>query len=334
MVARDAAWIDFNNDGAYQVGEEITQWNGTFTHPRTSSVITLYGQFTKLYAVKNDLTKADLTQAKRLQNLSLRDNLLTSLDVSKNINLTELFCYGNQLSSLDLSQNTALIRLDCEKNKLKSLNLEKNSSLSYLYCFSNELESLDVSHNPYLMELNCSGNKLKTLDLSANQSLQKFYCHNNLLEKESMGKMIATLVDRNSLEQGLIYVVEPQKTPADANVCTKSQVAALKAKNWLPLDYNAGKKPSEKVEYPGAEEQAVLGVETSELVLYPNPAQGFVVVENAHPYAQVWLYSMEGTTLMRAVCNAQGNVRLDLSALSRGSYLVQVGGRVEPLVVR
>ncbi len=47
------------------------------------------------------------------------NNLLTSLDVSKNTALTELVCYGNQLTSLDLSKNTALQLLGCFGNQIK-----------------------------------------------------------------------------------------------------------------------------------------------------------------------------------------------------------------------
>ena len=58
-----------------------------------------------------------------LQVLICRNNLLTTLDVSKNSKLVTLLCDINRLTTLDLSQNPKLANLNCELNYLTELNL-------------------------------------------------------------------------------------------------------------------------------------------------------------------------------------------------------------------
>lgn len=88
-----------------------------------------------------------------LTKLYCYENLLTTLDVSKNIALTELFCFNNQLTSLDVSKNTALTTLFCYNNQLTSLDVSKNTALTTLHCYENPLTTVDVSKNTALTEL-------------------------------------------------------------------------------------------------------------------------------------------------------------------------------------
>ncbi|MEG1301708.1 MAG: hypothetical protein RSC93_13470, partial [Erysipelotrichaceae bacterium] len=57
--------------------------------------------------------------------LECNENLLTSLDVSKNTLLTKLYCGGNQLTSLDVSKNTALNTFNCSPQN-RTLTYDKN----------------------------------------------------------------------------------------------------------------------------------------------------------------------------------------------------------------
>ena len=75
-----------------------------------------------------------------LTSLNCRNNILTSIDVSKNTKLTELNCGQNSLSSLDLSKNTELEYLSCGYNQLTFLDVSKNTALKNLYCNGNEIK--------------------------------------------------------------------------------------------------------------------------------------------------------------------------------------------------
>lgn len=116
-----------------------------------------------------------------LEVLICDDNIIESIDVSKNTNLEYLSVYENKISSLDISNNEDLISLDCGLNELKTLHLSNNSKLEELYCDCNLLTGLDVSKNTALETLYCSYNYLTKLDVSKNVNLSCLYCENNRL---------------------------------------------------------------------------------------------------------------------------------------------------------
>jgi len=97
-----------------------------------------------------------------LEVLSCANNLLATIDLSKNTELRYLDCRGNYLSSLDVTKNTELYDLDCSSNQLTGTMDLSNLHLLYaLYCDHNQLNRLilsprafseywsyiDVSHN-------------------------------------------------------------------------------------------------------------------------------------------------------------------------------------------
>ena len=155
-----------------------------------------------------------------------------------------LYCSSNQLTSLDVSNNTALTWLDCYSNRLS-----KNTALTWLDCYSNRLTILDVSKNTALKDFDCSSNQLTTLDVSNNTALTALLCHRNQIKGKAMDDLISSLPYNSS---GKIYgfaVISPSDDD-EGNVCTKSQVAAAKAKGWTPF-YKVG---NDWLEYEGSED--------------------------------------------------------------------------------
>jgi Leucine-rich repeat (LRR) protein len=203
---------------------------------------------TRLGCNNNQLTSLDVSKNTALRYLDCNRNQLTSLDVSKNTALTELNCYTNQLTSLDVSKNTELIDLSCEVNQLTSLDVSKNTKLTELYCYRNQLTSLDVSKNTALKNLYCLSNQLTSLDVSKNTALKYLYCYNNQLTSldvsntvlvklycyqnqikgDAMDALVASLPNEGSGTMRVIYNENEQ------NVMTTTQVAAAKAKGWIP----------------------------------------------------------------------------------------------------
>lgn len=103
-------------------------------------------------------------------------NTITSLDVNRTgitdltgiqdfTMLQSLSVYNNNLISLDVSKNLNLITLECMSTALTALDVSKNIALENLYCYSNELTTLDVSKNINLKVLDCHFNNLTTLNL-------------------------------------------------------------------------------------------------------------------------------------------------------------------------
>ena len=79
------------------------------------------------------------------------------------------------------------------------------------------------------------------------------------------------------------------------------------------------------------------GVETigeQTVRIYPNPAQTFVLIEGLQPASQVALYSMNGKQLYTGQTDQQGTLRIDLTALSDGVYLLVDEGWQKRLVVK
>ena len=96
-------------------------------------------------------------------------NLLTSIDLSKNKKLTKLICYRNSLTSLDLSENIKLIELICGASQIATLDLSEKSELKDLNCGNSRLTTLDISECPKLSALWCDIPTLKTVYMNTNQ---------------------------------------------------------------------------------------------------------------------------------------------------------------------
>uniref|UniRef100_A0A8C1IZQ1 PH domain leucine-rich repeat-containing protein phosphatase 2 n=1 Tax=Cyprinus carpio TaxID=7962 RepID=A0A8C1IZQ1_CYPCA len=134
---------------------------------------------------------------KHLTQLDLRDNQLTSLDLSSACSLETLQCQRNQLGALTLSGFT-LRTLHARDNRLTTVNI---------YPFPSQLTHMDLSRNllEYLPDWVCDSRKIEVLDVSHNLlselparcvslSLRKLLAGNNRLES------LADLLDHIPLE--------------------------------------------------------------------------------------------------------------------------------------
>lgn len=133
--------------------------------------IELFTNLQWLYCAGNQLTSLDVSKNLELGSLSCANNQLKDLDLSNNKKLVTLQCNGNQLTSLDISNNLYMENLDCSDNQLSNLDVAKNSKLLLLWCANNQLGSLDVSENKNLVSLKCRGNHLADFDLSLNKTM-------------------------------------------------------------------------------------------------------------------------------------------------------------------
>ena len=102
----------------------------------------------------------------------INSTVLTSFDVSENVQLTKLFAYGNsKVKNIDVSTLTKLTSLYAYSCALESLNVDNNVQLTDLRCYGNKIASLNVDNNAALETLDLSGTSLATLDVSKNTSL-------------------------------------------------------------------------------------------------------------------------------------------------------------------
>ena len=226
----------------------------------------------KLYCGMNYLTSLDITNNVALKRLLCYDNELTSLDVSKNTALTlldceenkitaldismcteleSLTCGDNELTQLDISNLTYLESLNCNDNYLTTLDVSSNPNLEYLKCYDNQLSSLDISNNPNLWLVFCDGNQISSLDFTNNPLLSFVSLTRNKISGQNMDNLISSLLQYEGTSAPNFDVIDYSEGDEE-NVCTKSQVAALKAKGWTPRYYN--EEEDEWTEYEGSDE--------------------------------------------------------------------------------
>ncbi len=159
-------WIDLNNNHQKDAGEDDISFHegededeGYYIADQkfriSAKTIRIYGKVKRLGCSSNQLTSLDISKNLNLKYLNCGSNQLTNLDVSKNVNLKTLSCSFNQLTSLDVSKNVKLEELVCYENQLTSLDVSKNLNLKWLSCEKNQLSSLDVSKNVKLELLIC-----------------------------------------------------------------------------------------------------------------------------------------------------------------------------------
>lgn len=94
--------------------------------------------------------------------LTLTSNELTSIDLTKLVNLSELYLNNNWIAPLDLSKNTKLTILSyngsSKGQKLTEIDLTKNIELTSLTMQSHELTSIDLSKNTKLTSVDLTKN--------------------------------------------------------------------------------------------------------------------------------------------------------------------------------
>ena len=75
-------------------------------------------------------------------------------------------------------------------------------------------------------------------------------------------------------------------------------------------------------------------VNTEAIRFYPNPAREYIIVEGTLPATLVTLYSMEGMRLYEDETDAEGTLRIDLSAYAEGTYLLRIADQIHRIIVQ
>ena len=202
-----------------------------------------------VYCHDNKLSSINFSKSGDLWKCHCDNNRLTQIDISACGKAIEFWCSGNQLTEIDLSHNPNLSNFYCTNNQLTEIDLSKLPRLKRLGASGNKFTKLDVSKNPYLERMFCANNLLTEIDLSNNRALNMIYCSGNRLRGEGLIRTINSLPDRKSSYKAGFFGIHEKKENLniDPNICTKSDVALAKARNWTP------KFTETRDEYMGAE---------------------------------------------------------------------------------
>tara|TARA_B100000959_G_C14943963_1_gene609071 strand:+ start:55 stop:1365 length:1311 start_codon:yes stop_codon:yes gene_type:complete len=142
-----------------------------------------------LYCDQNQISSIDVTNLLALENLGCGcscsgGNLLTTLDVSQNVNLKWLQCEQNNLTVLDVTNNPLLEHLEIGWNPISTIDLLSNPLLKYFDLYNYPLATLtaiDISNNPELEHFNVGCNQITSVDLTNNNKIKYLCVSSNIL---------------------------------------------------------------------------------------------------------------------------------------------------------
>lgn len=117
-----------------------------------------------------------------LTTLTIYNNDIEEIDVTKNTKLKTLNMYTNRVKTIDLSQNTALTTLLIANNLFTEIDIKNNTELTSLHIYTNQIDTLDLAANTALTTLSAYGNRLKTLDLTNNPQISILNVYDNNLQ--------------------------------------------------------------------------------------------------------------------------------------------------------
>lgn len=194
--------IDLNLDDVID-GEVLTSNINTITSLNVSSAysstikisdLTGIEDFTLLETLNcynNSLTTIDLTKNLNLISLNCVKNSLTSLNVDANIKLKSLDFNENQgISAINLTKNVALERVSCYYTQISSFDLTKNLELTYFQCAYAPITALDVSKNLKLITLSVQSTDIISIDVSKNIKLTLLHCAWTPLTSLDVSKLV------------------------------------------------------------------------------------------------------------------------------------------------
>lgn len=283
-----------------------------------------------------------------LEELDVHYNLLTSLDLSQNMQLRILYCGSNDLSSLDLSNNILLETLYCGNpsidvgpfNTFTSLDLSSNTQLRFFDSdFAYWLETINFGQNPNLEEIlayYCSlssinfdgipgvrvlklgdndpwfkgapSNNFTAIDLSGNPNITALFFLNMYLEQLNV----------QNGNNAILTTLDVQISPELSCIQVDDEVAA----NNNEPPYN-GWLTDSGVTYS---EDCTLGIEDFQdrsVTIFPNPAADILNIDlqNDAIVKEIRVYDALGRLVISVGADTS---QLDVSTLSPGLYLVQV----------
>jgi Leucine-rich repeat (LRR) protein len=175
-----------------------------------------------------DLTGiADFTS---LTSLDCSNNVLKTINVSKNIALKNLNVSKNQLTDFYFYENTLLSDLNCSGNAITYLNVSSNNLLSNLNCSTNAISVLDVSKNTKLSILSASFNKIQNLDVSKNTVLKELDCASNNMYNLNL---------KNGNNVNMQRMIFGNLTQNPNLLCIQVDDVDFSNKNWIAKDATA-----------------------------------------------------------------------------------------------
>lgn len=147
---------------------------------------TVYGQ--------QVLTTFNVSNNLNLKILNLNIGLASAVDLSNNINLRELAISGNSSTTIINLDNLINLRKLTYYGNLPTLDISDCSklieiSIGYISAAEIGFSAIDLTNQPFLINLYISNTNISSLDLSNNLNLENVYVQNNLLQNINFGNI-------------------------------------------------------------------------------------------------------------------------------------------------
>ena len=209
----------------------------------------------------------------------------------------------------------------------------------------------DLTAVPYGTELTIAATPAEGYELTALTAngedilaTKKFVVKGATEVKATFTKM-AFAVTLTSNEHGTISIVEnvdlkavPYGTTLTVQATGKNDQCELTALTANGEDILATKKfvvkGATEVKATFVDHTNIAEVNTEAIRFYPNPAREYIIVEGTLPATLVTLYSMEGMRLYEDETDAEGTLRIDLSAYAEGTYLLRIADQTHRIIVQ
>lgn len=229
---------------------QIDWGDGTLVSPTSTMVkgkkagdeIKIYGDCLSFLATGAKITAITI-DAPQMGMLSLADNELTTLDLSKTPAIESLNLQNNKLTSLDLHGLVSITTLNVKLNNLESLNLSGLNKLKRLIASDNPtLTSLEASTLTSLSSVRAENCALEQVSLPA--SITEFYAKGNKLTKLGEGAVSFPKLQRLRLPNNQITEFTVGECPLlndlelDGNKLTSLTLGSLPALKTLYLQKN------------------------------------------------------------------------------------------------
>lgn len=157
------------------------------------------------------------------------------------------------ITSQEITIKGDVTYLNIDDNHLTSIDLSGNGYLRSLFCANNELTEIDLSNSGYMQTFDGHGNRFEKLDFSQNKKMRIVSIDRNNIRGENMTSTLMSLPDQTQeVGEVKIWVIDT-KAEEEKNVCTKEQVAILKAKNFQVLDWAGGANNRKGIPYEGSQ---------------------------------------------------------------------------------
>jgi len=292
----------------------------------------------ELYVRNNSMTTIDVSQLTNLDFFDCGNNPnLTSLITSGSTALRQLICVNTGIANLDLSENTNFEILTATNASLNQLNITGLTSLTQLNLNGNNFTSINVSGLTNLFRLEASNNMLTNIVTDSNNtSLAVIEASGNQLtslDVSSISSLLRLIVDDNTNLSSLVIKNGNNSSIATSNFsalnntnlgCIEVDDVPYATANWTNID--AGTIFSQNCAALSSNDFLI-----NDISLYPNPTSQYLNL-NTLENVTYTIITIAGKVLLNG--SLSENEKISVQSLEKGVYFLRLDSRKNQKILK